>query len=162
VHPKDMVLQGTIGRFVRWGIVHGPVWGVLAAIVAGVPLAIVGDFTINVAQLLLAGLLGGIVAGPVLGLAAGMACLGAERVPKWILDAPDYVAVAAVAGIVGGVAWPLLELGRSGATTGALAVVLITAVPAVDAARSAPRLLYPDDSAVATTAADVTARGRAS
>ncbi|HEY9378340.1 MAG TPA: hypothetical protein VIQ02_14760, partial [Jiangellaceae bacterium] len=97
-------MQGTIGRFVRWGIVHGPVWGVLAAIVAGVPLAIVGDFTINVAQLLLAGLLGGIVAGPVLGLAAGMACLGAERVPKWILDAPDYVAVAAVAGIVGGVA----------------------------------------------------------
>ena len=100
-----------------------------------------------------AGLVGGIIAGPVLGLAAGVACWSAELV-KWILDAPDYVAVAVVAGIVGGIAWPMLELGRR-VRRRILAVVLITAVPAIDAARSAPRLLYPDETlAVEAATAD--------
>jgi hypothetical protein len=158
-----MVLQGTIGRFVRWGLIHGPAWGLLAAIIVAVPVAVVGDVTVSEVQIVLAGLLGGAIAGPVLGLAAGIACLGAELVPKWILDAPDYVAVAAVAGIVGGVTWPVLELGRSGPAAGILAVVLITSVPAIDAARSAPRLLYPAGSeAVAVTSIDVAAGGQAS
>jgi hypothetical protein len=156
-----MVLQGTIGRFVRWGMTHGPAWGLLAAIVAGIPLAIFGNVTVSELQILLTGLIGGIVAGPVLGLAAGVACLGAERVPKWILDAPDYVAVAAVAGIVGGIAWPVLELGRSGPAAGILAVALIVSVPAIDAARNAPRLLHPNESEP-LAAADLAARGQAS
>jgi hypothetical protein len=158
-----MVLQGAIGRFVRWGMIHGPAWGVLAAIVVGFPLAIVGGVPVSEPRLLLAGLVGGIITGPVLGLAAGVACWSAELVPKWILDAPDYVAVAVVAGIVGGIAWPMLELGRSGPAAGILAVVLITAVPAIDAARSAPRLLYPDETlAVEAATADAPARGQAS
>jgi hypothetical protein len=42
-------------------------------------------------------------------------------------------------------------------------VVLITAVPAIDAARSAPRLLYPDETlAVEAATADAPARGQAS
>jgi hypothetical protein len=158
-----MVGQGTMGRFMRWGMTHGPAWGVLAAIVAGIPLAAFADGGASEVQIVLAGLVGGIVAGPVLGLAAGAACLGAELVPKWILDAPDYVAVAAVAGIVGGVAWPVLELGRSGPAAGILAVVLITSVPAIDAARSAPRLLYPDrPEFVLAASIDVATRGQAS
>jgi hypothetical protein len=147
-----MVLQGTIGRFVRWGMVHGPLWGVLAAIIGGIPLAMFGDVDVGEAQIVLAGLIGGAVAGPVLGLAAGLACLSAELVPKWILDAPDYVAVAAVAGLVGGIAWPVLELGRSGPATGLMAVALITSVPVIDAARSAPRLLHPAESEMLATA----------
>jgi hypothetical protein len=156
-----MVGQGAMGRFVRWGMIHGPVWGLLAAVIAGIPLAAVGDIAASEAQIVLAGLVGGIVAGPVLGLAAGVACMSAEMVPKWILDAPDYVAVAAVAGIVGGIAWPVLELGRSGPAVGILAVALITSVPAIDAARSAPRLLHPNESEI-LAAADAAARGQAS
>lgn len=163
MHSVLMVLQGAIRRFVRWGMIHGPAWGVLAAIVVGFPVAVVGDVPVSEPRLLLAGLVGGIIAGPVLGLAAGVACWSAELVPKWILDAPDYVAVAVVAGIVGGIAWPMLELGRSGPAAGILAVVLITAVPAIDAARSAPRLLHPDETlAVEAATADAPARGQAS
>jgi hypothetical protein len=163
VHSEYMVLQGTIGRFVRWGVTHGPAWGVFAAVIAGIPLAIVGDATVSEVQIVLGGLLAGALAGPLLGLAAGIACLGAELVPKWILDAPDYVAVAAVAGIVGGIAWPVLELGRSGPAAGIMAVALITSVPAIDAARSAPRLLHSDGpDAVPAAGIDVPARGQAS
>jgi hypothetical protein len=150
-----MVLQGTIGRFVRWGMIHGPAWGLLVAIL----LAVFGDVQASEVQIVLAGLLGGLIAGPVLGFAAGVACMSAELVPKWILDAPDYVAVATVAGIVGGVAWPVLELGRSGPVTGVVAVVVLTAVPAIDAARSAPRLLFPATSESLTTAAADAASG---
>jgi hypothetical protein len=157
-----MVGQGTIGRFVRWGMTHGPAWGVLAAIIAGIPLAFFGDGTVGELQIVVVGLLGGIVAGPVLGLAAGVACIGAERVPKWILDAPDYVAVAAVAGIVGAITWPVLGLGRSGPAAGIVAVVLITAVPAIDAARSASRLLHPDGIDTAAPPIDIPVRGQAS
>jgi len=158
-----MVLQGTIGRFVRWGMTHGPVWGVLAAAIGGIPLATFGNIAVSEAQIVLGGLLVGAIAGPLLGLAAGIACLGAELVPKWILDAPDYVAVAVVAGILGGIAWPVLELGRSGPAAGILAVALITSVPAIDAARSAPRLLHADGpEAVAATGIDVAVRGQAS
>ena len=157
-----MVGQGTIGRFVRWGLTHGPAWGVLAGVIAGIPLAFFSDGTVSELQIVLAGLLVGIIAGPVLGLAAGVACMGAEHVPKWILDAPDYVAVAAVAGIVGAVTWPVLGLGRSGPAAGIVAVVLITAVPAIDAARSASRLLHP--SGIDTTAPpiEIPVRGQAS
>ena len=159
VHSEYMVLQGTIGRFVRWGMIHGPAWGLLVAI----PLAIFGDIGASEVQIVLAGLLGGMIAGPLLGFAAGVACLFAELVPKWILDAPDYVAVATVAGIVGGVAWPVLELGRSGPVTGMVAVVVLTAVPAIDAARSAPRLLFPAASeSLAPAAADAAAGRQAS
>jgi hypothetical protein len=157
VHSEYMVLQGTIGRFVRWGMIHGPAWGLLVAI----PLAVFGDVGAGKVQIVLAGLLGGMIAGPLLGFAAGVACWCAELVPKWILDAPDYVAVATVAGIVGGVAWPVLELGRSGPVTGMVAVVVLTAVPAIDAARSAPRLLFPAASE-SLAAVDAAAGGQAS
>ncbi len=36
-----MVMQGTIRRFAHWGLTHGPAWGVLAALVGGIPLAMV-------------------------------------------------------------------------------------------------------------------------
>lgn len=163
MHSGYMVGQGTIGRFMRWGMTHGPLWGVLAALISGLPLVLLTDLPVDEVTVVLVALGGGIVAGPVLGFAAGLACLAADRAPKWLLDAPDYVAVAAVAGIVGGIAWPVLELGRAGPAPGILAVALIASVPAVDAARNAPRLLHPAGSGdyVATTV-DMAARGQAS
>ena len=137
-----MVLRGTIGRFTRWGFTHGPAWGILAAVVGGIPVAVLFDANIDGMRIVLIGALAGLLAGPVLGAVVGVVCKAADRVPKWILDAPDYVAVVAVVTLVGGVAWPVLGLGRSGVAVGALGVVLLTCVPAIDAARSAPRLLY--------------------
>jgi len=137
-----MVLHGTIGRFARWGFTHGPAWGTLAAVIGGVPVAALVDASIDGIRIVLIGALAGLLAGPVLGAAVGVVCVAADRVPKWILDAPDYVAVVAVVTLVGGVMWPVLGLGRSEFAVGALGIVLFTCVPAIDAARSAPRLLY--------------------
>ncbi len=137
-----MVLHGTIGRFARWGFTHGPAWGTLAAVIGGVPVAALVDASIDGIRIVLIGALAGLLAGPVLGAAVGVVCVAADRVPKWILDAPDYVAVVAVVTLVGGVMWPVLGLGRSEFAVGALGIVLLTCVPAIDAARSAPRLLY--------------------
>jgi hypothetical protein len=86
----------------------------------------------------------GTAAGPLVGLVTGLICVAADRAPKWILDAPDYVAVVAVTVLVGGLAWPALDLGSNGAPLGALGIALIAGAPAVDAARSAPLLLQPD------------------
>ncbi len=138
-----MVLQGTIGRFARWGLTHGPVWGALAGVLGGIPLAMLLDASVNELEIALIGAVSGLVAGPVLGVAVGLVCLAADRAPKWILDAPDYVAVVTVVGLVGAALWPLLQLGAAGLPIGTLGVVLIAGVPAVDAARSAPRLLRP-------------------
>ena len=137
-----MVLRGTIGRFARWGFTHGPAWGTLAAVIGGIPVAALVDASIDGMRIVLIGALAGLLAGPVLGAVVGVVCLAADRVPKWILDAPDYVAVLAVVTLVGGVMWPVLGLGRSGFAVGTLGIVLLTCVPAIDAARSAPRLLY--------------------
>ena len=137
-----MLLQGTVGRFAHWGLTHGSVWGILAAAIGGIPFAALVDANLGELQIMLIGSLVGLVAGPVLGAVVGVVCVAADRVPKWILDAPDYVAVVAVVTLVGGVMWPVLGLGRSGVAVGALGIVLLTCVPAIDAARSAPRLLY--------------------
>ena len=137
-----MVLRGTIGRFARWGFTHGPAWGTLAAVIGGIPVAALVDANVDGMRIVLIGALAGLLAGPVLGAVVGVVCVAADRVPKWILDAPDYVAVLAVVTLVGGVMWPVLGLGRSGVAVGALGIVLLTCVPAIDAARSAPRLLY--------------------
>lgn len=138
-----MVWRGTIRRFARWGLTHGPVWGSFAAVLGGLPLAMILDADVDVPAILLVGVIAGLVGGPALGLAVGAVCLAADRAPKWILDAPDYVAVVAVVGIIGGVSWPLLRLGENGLAMGLLGVVLLTWLPAVDAARTAPRLLQP-------------------
>ncbi|MGH8825283.1 MAG: hypothetical protein ACRDVN_12500 [Jiangellaceae bacterium] len=138
-----MVLQGTIGRFARWGLRHGPVWGLIAAVVGGIPLATMLDAGISEVAIVLIGLTIGLAAGPVVGVVTGLTCAVADRVPKWILDAPDYVAVVAVTGLVGGLAWPTLDLGGRGVPLGVLGIVLLAGAPAIDAARSAPRLLRP-------------------
>jgi len=138
-----MVARGTIGRFVHWGLRHGPVWGLVAAVVGGIPLAAFRDAGISEVEIVLLGLTLGLAAGPLVGLVTGLTCAAADRAPKWILDAPDYVAVVAVTAFVGGLAWPTLDLGSSGAPLGALGIVLIAGAPAIDAARSAPRLLRP-------------------
>jgi len=138
-----MVARGTIGRFVHWGLRHGPVWGLVAAIVGGIPLAAFLDAGVSEVEIVLLGLTIGLAAGPLVGLVTGLMCTVADRAPKWILDAPDYVAVVAVTAFVGGLAWPTLDLGSSGAPLGALGIVLIAGAPAIDAARSAPRLLRP-------------------
>jgi hypothetical protein len=137
-----MVVRGTIGRFARWGFTHGPAWGTLAAVIGGIPVAALVDANVDGMRIVLIGALAGLLAGPVLGAVVGVVCVAADRAPKWILDAPDYVAVLAVVTVVGGVMWPVLGLGRSGVAVGALGIVLLTCVPAIDAARSAPRLLY--------------------
>ena len=141
-----MVLQATIRRFAHWGLRHGPVWGLVAAVVGGIPLAAFRDTGVSQAQIVLLGLAIGIAAGPLIGLVTGLTCAAADRAPKWILDAPDYVAVVAVTALVGGLAWPAFDLGANGAPLGALGIALIAGAPAIDAARSAPRLLRPDTS----------------
>ena len=155
-----MVLRGTIGRFARWGFTHGPAWGTLAAVIGGIPVAALVEANVDGMRIVLIGALAGLLAGPVLGAVVGVVCVAADRVPKWILDAPDYVAVVAVATLVGGVMWPVLGLGRSGVAVGALGIVLLTCVPAIDAARSAPRLLYPAE--VPPSPIEVAPRGHAS
>src|SRR5215218_6315487 len=55
------------------------------------------------------------------------------------VDGMRIVLIGALAGLLAG---PVLGLGRSGGAVGALGIVLLTCVPAIDAARSAPRLLY--------------------
>ncbi len=155
-----MVLRGTIGRFARWGFTHGPAWGTLAAVIGGLPAAALVDANIDGMRIVLIGTLAGLLAGPVLGAVVGVVCVAADRVPKWILDAPDYVAVVAVVTLVGGVMWPVLGLGRSGFAVGVLGIVLLTCVPAIDAARSAPRLLYRAE--VPPSPVEVAPRGHAS
>ena len=150
-----MVMRGTIRRFAHWGLTHGPAWGVLAALVGGIPLAMVHGTGADELQIVGLGLLGGIVVGPLLGAAVGLACAAADRAPKWILDAPDYVAVVTVTALVGAVTWPLLDLGRSGLPVGALGIVLLAGAPAIDAARSAPWLLHPQLPATAAPALEV-------
>ncbi|HJU98694.1 MAG TPA: hypothetical protein VJ644_12020 [Jiangellaceae bacterium] len=144
-----MVRRGTIARFAHWGLRHGPVWGLVAAVVGGIPLAAFRDAGVSEIQVLLLGLAIGIAAGPLVGLVTGLTCAAADRAPKWILDAPDYVAVVAVTALVGGLAWPVLDLGANGVPLGALGIVLIAGAPAIDAARSAPGLLRPDASTLA-------------
>ncbi|MBD0292570.1 MAG: hypothetical protein ICV70_03215 [Jiangellaceae bacterium] len=132
-----------MSRFVRWGATHGPVWGVLAALCGGIPLAVLRGSDLGPLEIVLAGAVVGVLAGPVLGATTGLCCLAADRAPKWILDAPDYVAVAVVTALVGGVAWPVLRLGETGLAGSALSISLLACVPAIDAARSAPVLLHP-------------------
>ena len=155
-----MVLRGTIGRFARWGFTHGPAWGTLAAVIGGLPAAALVDANIDGMRIVLIGAVAGLLAGPALGAVVGVVCVAADRVPKWILDAPDYVAVLAVVTLVGGVMWPVLGLGRSGVAVGVLGIVLLTCVPAIDAARSAPRLLYRAE--IPPSSIEVAPRGHAS
>ncbi len=155
-------MRGTIGRFTRWGLTHGPVWGTLAAILGGVPLAIMLDAGIGPVQLVLLGAFGGLVAGPVLGGVVGTVCVLTDRVPKWILDAPDYMAVLTVVGSIGAVTWPVLRDAGAGAGIAALGVVLIAGAPAIDAARSASLLLYPAEPATDAGRMAVAPRGQAS
>lgn len=157
-----MVIRGTIGRFTHWGLTHGPVWGILAGVLGGIPLAMLLDANVNELQIALIGAVSGLVAGPVLGIAVGIVCLAADRAPKWILDAPDYVAVVTVVGLVGAALWPLLRLGDAGVPIGTLGIMLLAGVPAIDAARSAPRLLRPVETETPPAPLEVAPGGHAS
>lgn len=130
-------------RFVTWGLIHGPMWGVVAVGVT-LPVAAVVGYTGSMTRLALVAIIGGLLGGPLIGAVTGFACTAADRVPKWFLDAPDYVAVLAVIGTVALVAWPVLGLGRSGVTLGVVTVLSLGLAPAVDAAAHAPRLLHPE------------------
>ncbi|HSK28215.1 MAG TPA: hypothetical protein VK894_14995 [Jiangellales bacterium] len=93
----------------------------------------------------LAGAALGLVGGPALGVLVGLTCLVADHAPKWILDAPDYVAVSTVLVVVGAVAWPVLAPSRDSLLLGLIAVLVLSLAPAVDAARNAETLLHPRD-----------------
>lgn len=138
-----MVVQGTIGRFARWGLTHGPVWGTLAALIGAIPLSRILPMPFSPGELLVLGALCGLIGGPALAILVGAVCLAADRVPRWILDAPDYVAVLTVVGAVAMIAWPALRMADAGTTTALLGVALLATAPTIDAARTAPRLLHP-------------------
>lgn len=140
-----MVERGTIGRFARWGLIHGPMWGVAAALLA-LPLSEVVDFGFGPMGIVLVGLTAGLLGGPLLGALVGASCAAADRAPKWILDAPDYVAVLTVMVVVALVAWPLLGLGQASVMAGILGVATVGVAPVVDAAHNAPDLLHPPPS----------------
>ena len=137
-----MVERGTIGRFARWGLIHGPMWGVAAALLA-LPLSAVVDFRVGPMGIVLVGLSAGLLGGPLLGALVGASCAAADHAPKWILDAPDYVAVLTVMVAVALVAWPVLGLEQASAMAGVLGVATIGIAPVVDAAHNAPDLLHP-------------------
>jgi|SRR5690625_1133648 len=132
----------TLQRFVRWGLWHGPLWGVIALAVTLLVAAVTG-YPGSTSQLAVAALFGGLLGGPVIGAVVGVACIAADRAPKWLIDAPDYVAVITVVAIVAVVAWPSLGLGDHGITLGIATVLSLGFAPAADAAAYAPRLLYP-------------------
>lgn len=136
-------MHETIGRFSRWGLIHGPVWGVAAALVGGLPLSRLVEFPVSEAQLISIGLIVGLIAGPFLAIMVGVTCMAADHAPRWILDAPDYVAVLTVFAVIGLAAWPLLSLVDASASATLLGVALLASVPTIDAARTAPRLLRP-------------------
>lgn len=138
-----MVGQTAIGRFARWGLTHGPAWGVLAGALAGIPLARMLELKVSYFALPVLGAVAGLVAGPLLAVVVGLTCLAADRAPRWILDAPDYVAVLTVIVVITLVAWPTLQSADVGPVVAVLGVALIAAPASVDAARSAPRLLRP-------------------
>jgi len=136
-------MHETIGRFSRWGLVHGPLWGVAAALIGGIPLSRLVDFPVTEAQLISIGLIVGLIAGPFLAIMVGVTCMAADHAPRWLLDAPDYVAVLTVLAVIGLAAWPLLSLVDASASATLLGVVLLASAPTIDAARSAPQLLRP-------------------
>jgi hypothetical protein len=138
-----MVMQGTIGRFTHWGLTHGPVWGAAAALLGGIPLSRLLSLPISEVELVALGLLGGLVGGPILAAMVGGVCLAADHVPRWILDAPDYVAVLTVVSVVALAAWPMMRMNEAGGTTAVLGVALLATAPTIDAAWSAPKLLHP-------------------
>ncbi len=132
----------TLGRFVRWGLVHGPAWGVLAMVLNSLlpeDVAAIGGQ--GLALDLLAGAAAGVVAGPVLGLIVGITCVAAAHLPRWLLDAPDYVAMAAVLGAAAVVVRPLENGNDPVLSLLALGAVALPAV--IDAALSAASLLHP-------------------
>ena len=136
--------DGVVGRFARWGLAHGPWWGALGGAVVAVPATALTSLPVeSLLTAVLAGAALGLVAGPALGVLVGLTCLAADRAPKWILDAPDYVAVSTVVLVVGAVAWPLLHPSRDSLLVGLIAVVVLALAPAVDAARNAETLLHP-------------------
>lgn len=130
-------------RFVRWGTVRGPLWGVVTVGVT-LPVAAVTGYAGSMARLAVVAVLAGLLGGPIIGAVTGAACSAADRVPKWFLDAPDYVAVFAVIATVALIAWPILGLGAHGLTLGVVTVLSLGVAPAVDAAAHAPGLLHPD------------------
>ncbi len=138
-----MAGQNAIGRFARWGFTHGPVWGVLTAL-AGIPLARMLELQVSYFALPFLGAAAGLLAGPPLAVVVGLTCLAADRAPRWILDAPDYVAVVTVLAVISLVAWPTLQSADIGPAVAALGVALIAAPVSVDAARTVPRLLRPN------------------
>lgn len=138
-----MVAQETIGRFARWGLARGPAWGAVAGALSGIPPAQALSLSMSHVELVVLGAIVGLILGPALAVGVGALCLAAERVPRWLLDAPDYVAVVAVVGMVSAVAWPLFQTLGAGTALSLLGIALIAAAPTIDAARTAPGLLHP-------------------
>lgn len=133
-----------IGRFAKWGVTHGPVWGLATALIA-LPLSAIFGYDIRPLPVLAVGVLAGLAGGPALGAFIGAVCLAADHAPKWLLDAPDYVAILAVVGVSTLIAWPLLDLGRATPVVAITGLLLLTAAPLADAAHTAPKLLRQRD-----------------
>ncbi|HEX6196763.1 MAG TPA: hypothetical protein VFZ37_12690 [Jiangellaceae bacterium] len=71
--------------------------------------------------------------------------MAADHAPRWLLDAPDYVAVLTVVAVIGLATWPLLSLVDASASATLLGIVLLAGAPIIDAARTAPKLLRPSE-----------------
>ncbi len=138
----DTGVVRTLGRFVRWGLVHGPAWALLAMLLnALLPAHIAELGGQGLALDLLSAAAAGVVVGPVLGLIVGITCIAAAHLPRWLLDAPDYVAMVAVLGAAAVVVRPLEHGTDPVLSLLALGAVALPAL--VDAALSAASLLDP-------------------
>jgi hypothetical protein len=130
-------------RFVRWGCLHGPVWGAITMLLAHLLPDGAGRTGRGLPTDILVGALVGLVVGPLIGFLVGSVCLIADRLPRWLLDAPDYVAIATV---VAAAAIAELELGTVDGVVAWLTVGCLALAPAADAALVAPALLHPSES----------------
>lgn len=140
----------TLGRFAWWGVSHGPLWGVGAMLLARLLPEGRGRTGYAMWVDLLAGAGLGLVLGLLVGLLVGVACLLADHVPHWLLDAPDYVAVLVVVAVA---ALAQRELAGSPDVVLTLLAVVALALPAAfDAALMAPVLLHPTRDPALTTA----------
>jgi hypothetical protein len=129
-------------RFIRWGSLHGPAWGGLAMLLAHLLPEGAGRTGHGLLLDVGAGVVVGIFAGPVVGFVVGLGCVVADRLPRWLLDAPDYVAVATVFGVATVIE---LEVGTVRGLAALLMVGCVALPAAVDAALVAPALLHPSD-----------------
>lgn len=132
--------RDAIARFAHWGLRHGAIWGGSAALLSVALPGLGVAFTAATWQTLLVGAAVGVLAGPVLAVITGLVCVLAQRIPRWLFDAPDYLAALTMLALCGLVLWPLADPGL-GPVARLVAATTLSAAAVVDAARDAAGLL---------------------